>query len=263
MLLYVIHLVRAPWDWSSGLARYVTEGGLRIGVVTGALLLVVPVLALTVQALRMGSVARDRRMAALRLAGATPNEVRAVAAAEAARAAALGGLFAGPAYVVLWFVAGVLPPLGWRLVEPPDALDAAAWIALVPVLAAAGGVAAGALRERDTRSAGPGRVNLAFLLTGVALIVVGGVLIASAPSEAPTLLAILGLLVVAFAAGPRLVLGCAVAARAAPRAGSAARRAATAGRSAVGRPGGERPDRLRGRASASTRCSSSRRSRTS
>ncbi|MDA0185827.1 hypothetical protein OJ997_36320, partial [Solirubrobacter phytolaccae] len=89
LLLYVVHLVRAPLDWSSGLARYVIEDGLRVGVATAAVLLVVPVVALTAQALRMGSVARDRRMAALRLAGATPRDVRVVAGVEAARAAAV------------------------------------------------------------------------------------------------------------------------------------------------------------------------------
>src|SRR4051794_41081912 len=53
------------------------------GVVFGIALLMVPILALAVQALRVGSIARDRRLAALRLAGATPRDVRLVAAAEA------------------------------------------------------------------------------------------------------------------------------------------------------------------------------------
>jgi hypothetical protein len=226
LLLYVIHLGRAGSSWDSGLARYVTEDGLRIGVATAAVLLAVPVLALTAQALRMGSVDRDRRVAALRLAGATPNDVRVVAAVEGVRAAAVGGVLAGPAYVVLWVFAGVLPSWGWRLVERPDALDALAWLLLVPVLAAAGGAAAGVLRERDAQSAGPGRVNLGFLLGGVALIVVSGALSMTSFSEVPTLLAILGLLVTAFASGPRLVLGCAalLARRPGPEALLAARR---------------------------------------
>ncbi|MDA0184598.1 hypothetical protein OJ997_30125, partial [Solirubrobacter phytolaccae] len=135
--------------------------------------------------------------------------VRVVAGVEAARAAAVGGLLAAPAYALLWLVAGVLPPWGWRLVAAPDALDAVAWVVLVPVLAAAGGLAATALPERAAQSRGPGRVNLALLLMGVGLIVLSGALIASMPSEAPSLLAILGLVIVAFSAGPRLVLGCA------------------------------------------------------
>ena len=71
------------------------------------LLLTVPVFALAVQALRVGSVARDRRMASLRLAGATPSDVRVIAAAEAGGAALAGGLLAGPAYLLLWILAGV------------------------------------------------------------------------------------------------------------------------------------------------------------
>ncbi|WP_144118581.1 FtsX-like permease family protein [Catellatospora sichuanensis] len=59
---------------------------------TAFLLLVVcvPVLALAAQAGRIGAPARHRRLAALRLAGATPRQVTAVAAAETGAAAALG-----------------------------------------------------------------------------------------------------------------------------------------------------------------------------
>ena len=58
LLLAAAHILRLPDDFGSapwpgsGLARYVTESGLRPGVVIATLLLVVPVLALTVQALR-------------------------------------------------------------------------------------------------------------------------------------------------------------------------------------------------------------------
>jgi len=90
LVLAAAHILRLP-SFDSGtlaadrsdLANYVTEGGLRAGVVIATLLLTVPVFALTVQALRIGSVARDRRMASLRLAGATPRDVRVIAAAEA------------------------------------------------------------------------------------------------------------------------------------------------------------------------------------
>ena len=114
LLVAALHILRlptfdpgSPGEANADLANYVTEGGLRGGVVIATLLLTVPVFALAVQALRVGSVARDRRMASLRLAGATPGDVRRIAAAEAGGAALAGGLLAGPAYVLLWIVAGV------------------------------------------------------------------------------------------------------------------------------------------------------------
>lgn len=54
------------------------------------LLVCLPVLALAAQAGRVGAPARHRRLASLRLAGATPRQVTAVAAAETGTAAALG-----------------------------------------------------------------------------------------------------------------------------------------------------------------------------
>jgi hypothetical protein len=133
-----------------GLAPYVVDLGLRPGVVFGALLLMVPVLGLAVQALRIGSLARDRRMAALRLAGATPLEVRVVAAVEAGGAALSGGILAGPAYLGLWVLLGVLPPAGWRLVPAPVVSDALVWV-LLPLLGGLGGAAAGVLMQGRVR----------------------------------------------------------------------------------------------------------------
>ena len=230
LLLAALHIARLPTDELSGfrsdeqLASYVTEGGLRPGVVIATLLLVVPVFALTVQALRVGSVARDRRMASLRLAGATPRDVRLVAAVEAGAAAAAGGLLAGPAFLVLWLIVGVLPPDAAKLLDTPDALDALAWAALVPVAALAGALSGAAIHGRvvveplgvrsRTRPPEPGRTSLAVLVAGLALIAIG---IAAAPlgvDDHATVLALLlvmmlGLLLAAFAGGPRLVLACA------------------------------------------------------
>ena len=193
LLLAAVHIARLPTAELSGsadeqLASYVTEGGLRPGVVIATLLLVVPVFALTVQALRVGSVTRDRRMASLRLAGATPRDVRVVAAVEAGAAAAAGGLLAGPAYLVLWLIVGVLPPDAARLLDTPDALDVLAWAALVPIAALAGALSGAAIHGRvvveplgvrsRARPAEPGRTSLAVLVAGLALIAIG---IAAAP----------------------------------------------------------------------------------
>ncbi len=239
LLIAATHILRLPAPepppgkltgrvilWSppdNDLAKYVTESGLRPGVVIGMLLLAVPVLALTVQALRVGSVARDRRMASLRLAGATPQDVRAVARAEAGGAAAAGALLAAPAYLILWLLAGVLPPEGARMLDTPDALDPVAWAALVPLAALAGALSGAAIHRhavveplgvrRRSRPPGPGRASLVVLIVGLALVlaaIAGFPLVAGNDAAGPgPLLAMIGLLLAAFAGGPRLVLGCA------------------------------------------------------
>lgn len=112
-------------DW--GLAPYVAQHGLRPGVITGALLLVVPFALFAVQALRLGSAARDRRLAAMRLHGATMADLRWVAGAQTWRPAALGGLGALPAYLVLYVLLGLLPPFGWRMLPTPGLPVALAW----------------------------------------------------------------------------------------------------------------------------------------
>ena len=122
----------------SGLAVYVTQDGLRPGVVLGAVLLTIPVLALALQALRVGFRPRERRMASLQLARATQGDVQLIAAAETGAAALLGAVLAGPAYLALWLLLGVLPPAGLRLVPAPALLDLVVWLALLPAGTAAG-----------------------------------------------------------------------------------------------------------------------------
>jgi hypothetical protein len=229
LLLAAWHILRlpaiepgSPAEHDSGLANYVTEDGLRSGVIIAALLLTVPVFALAVQALRVGSVARDRRMASLRLAGATPQDVRTIAAAEAGAAAIAGGLLAGPAYLLLWLLVGVLPPGGARMLATPDVLDLPAWALVVPLAGIAGAFAGAAIHgrviaeplgvRRRAQPAAPGAANLATLVAGVALVLAGLVglpLVArhGAGELGLIVTAIAGLLLAAFAGGPRLVLG--------------------------------------------------------
>ncbi|MBE2314426.1 hypothetical protein DVA67_000445 [Solirubrobacter sp. CPCC 204708] len=208
LLLFALHVARG--SSADGLVSYVTEDDLQLGVIVGALLLIVPVLALTVQALRTASVARDQRLAALRLAGATPGQLRAIAAAQAGWAAALGAVLAAPAYLVFWIAAGVLPPSGARLVAVPDAADVVTWLALIPVLTVCGTGAGALLRERGGgTSARPGAANAAALIAGALLVVVSMASYVDSESNVGLLIAIVGLLVFAFAAGPRLVLAAA------------------------------------------------------
>ncbi|MEU5674736.1 FtsX-like permease family protein [Micromonospora sp. NPDC047753] len=68
------------------------EPGLRGGTAFALLMLMVPVLALAGQCARLGAPARDRRLAALRLAGATPGQVTRLVVLETGVAALLGTL---------------------------------------------------------------------------------------------------------------------------------------------------------------------------
>jgi len=76
------------------------EVGLHVGVVIALVLLCVPVLAFTGQCSRIGAPARDHRLAAFRLSGATPADVVRVAAAETGAAAGLGALLGLGGYLL-------------------------------------------------------------------------------------------------------------------------------------------------------------------
>lgn len=68
------------------------QSGLRPGVVTALVLMLVPVLVFLGMCARISAAQRDRRLAAVRLAGATPGQVRLLAAAETALPAAVGAV---------------------------------------------------------------------------------------------------------------------------------------------------------------------------
>ncbi|MFE9643775.1 FtsX-like permease family protein [Streptomyces sp. NPDC006365] len=82
------------------------EPGIRPGVVVALLLLLVPVLGFLAQCARIGAVHRDRRLASLRLVGATAPQVRRIAALEAGLACLLGSALAAavsvPVLLLLW-----------------------------------------------------------------------------------------------------------------------------------------------------------------
>ncbi|MFJ6831891.1 FtsX-like permease family protein [Streptomyces sp. NPDC091209] len=70
------------------------QPGERAGVVLTLLLLLVPVLGFLGQCARVGAVHRDRRLAGLRLVGASPAQVRRIAALEAGLACLIGSAVA-------------------------------------------------------------------------------------------------------------------------------------------------------------------------
>lgn len=115
------------------------EPGLRPGVVITLLLLLIPVLALAGQCARLGAPARDRRLAAIRLAGAAPLQTVLLAVAEAG----LASLFGSTAGLVVYLVGRRLlhwPGVDGKLALPTDVLPPTAVLTGVvlglPILAA-------------------------------------------------------------------------------------------------------------------------------
>ena len=75
------------------------ERGLHQGVVIALILLCLPLLVFVGQCSRIGAPARDRRLAAFRMAGATPADAVKIAATETGLAAALGSLLGAGMYL--------------------------------------------------------------------------------------------------------------------------------------------------------------------
>lgn len=109
---------------------YLVEDELRRGVLLGVVLCVVPLLVFVAVASRVAARQRDDRLAALRLAGASNLQVRALAALDAAVAAAAGAVLGA-----LLFLAG--RGLLLRFADEPQLVTAAERLA-PPVSVAAG-----------------------------------------------------------------------------------------------------------------------------
>jgi hypothetical protein len=159
---------------SSVYSNYIAEVGLRSGL--GAILLILAVLSggLAVQALRIGTAARERRLSALRLAGASRSQVRRLSMADAGLVGLAGGVLAGPLYVLLTALFGQLPRMA-RLFPGVSAWDFVSWLFIVGLLTL-GGVLIGYFLHRDqptaseAPAAAPGRAQL---VVGVLLAVAG------------------------------------------------------------------------------------------
>lgn len=168
-------------------AGLLDQPGTRDGVITALMLLFIPVFGFLGQCARVGAVHRDRRLAALRLAGATPAQVRRIAALESGPAC-----LAGSAVATAFSVLSLLRL--WHRPGPSVWAGIAVVAVLVPVLGAA--VSALALRgvvvsplgrlRRVRPARGPGRAFQAA--TGLlAVLAVLGALSAfvGAPSAFP------------------------------------------------------------------------------
>ncbi|MFE4212866.1 FtsX-like permease family protein [Streptomyces sp. NPDC056844] len=153
------------------------QPGERAGVVLTLVLLLVPVLGFLGQCARIGAVHRHRRTAAMRLTGATPAQVRRIAAVEAAFPSLPGSVAGCALFAALLAAAGhTPPPLAWA--------GFAVVVLAVPVSAALVGVLA--LRRvvasplDEVRRAGPERgprAAFGFLAVGALVSAVGMLLI--------------------------------------------------------------------------------------
>ncbi|MEV5751262.1 FtsX-like permease family protein [Actinoallomurus sp. NPDC052308] len=137
------------------------DPGTRDGTAFGIALLLLPVAAFLYQSARLAAADRERRLAALRLAGATPREVRLLGAAEVTRAAALGTVVGAAAYLVPQLAARRTLAPGSRADVAVPPLWCLAAMAIVIVAAALSGLLAGrhviATPLGVTRRAGRGR----------------------------------------------------------------------------------------------------------
>lgn len=117
------------------------EPGLHVGIVATALALLVPLVLFVGQCARIGAPNRDRRLAAFRMAGATPRQAALVAVAESSLAAVAGAVFGVAAFAALRALDPQTPNAAGRLRWPSDiaippwqyAIVAAALPALVAV----------------------------------------------------------------------------------------------------------------------------------
>jgi FtsX-like permease family protein len=178
------------------------EPGLRPGVAATLILVALPVLALAGQCIRLGAPARDRRLAAIRLAGATPRESVLIATAETVVAALLGSVIG---LVALFLARHRLdrPDLYGQRTLPTDVLPPVPvlvlLVLLVPVLA--GVIGAILMRQviitplgvvRRVRPRGPRPWPGLLIAVGVVLFAVPGQLAEEQNLSKNTIYAFLG-----------------------------------------------------------------------
>ena len=108
LLLVALTVVLYRWSGSPDeqLSNLILDGGVRAGYVFALLLICIAPLALLRQVVRLGTASREQRLAALRLAGATPAEVRRLGSLEVGLPALVGGLLGYVVFLVLRLVLG-------------------------------------------------------------------------------------------------------------------------------------------------------------
>lgn len=123
--------------WSHYTNGLLAQPGLRPGVSVALVLVTLPVLLFVVQCARLGAPARERRLAAFRLAGATPADTARIAALEAGLTSMLGVALGAATYFVGRVIADAPDANGYRPLPTdvlPPAWVIAAVLVAVPVL---------------------------------------------------------------------------------------------------------------------------------
>ncbi|MET7988556.1 FtsX-like permease family protein [Streptomyces sp. NPDC005281] len=149
------------------------QPGERAGVVLTLLLLLVPVLGFLGQCARVGAVHRDRRMAGLRLTGATPAQVRRIAALESGLACLIGSAVATALSAPVLLRQWQSPPAVVWAGCAGVALAVPVLGALVSMLALRRVVASPLGRVRRVRPARWRRPGLAVLATALVTLLTG------------------------------------------------------------------------------------------
>jgi hypothetical protein len=117
LLLVAVAVLSLPPVPAEQLFAVVAETGTRYGYVFGVVLLTLPALLLLHQVVRLGTAARERRLASLRLAGATPGDVRRIGAVEVGLPAFVGAVAGLGVYWLLRLLLG--GNLSYTQVEGP------------------------------------------------------------------------------------------------------------------------------------------------
>jgi FtsX-like permease family protein len=106
LLLVAVAILRLPAWPREALFSLVADTGTRYGTTFAVVLLTVPPLLMLHQAVRLGTASRERRLASLRLAGATPAQVRLLAAVEVGVPSLVGAALGIGGYRLLRWVFG-------------------------------------------------------------------------------------------------------------------------------------------------------------
>jgi len=159
LVLVALTMLLLPSQPAEALFALVAMPGLRVGTAFATALLVVPLLLMLHQVVRLGTATRERRLAGLRLAGATPAEVRQIGAVEVGFPVTVGAISGPVMFALLRELFG-----GQRLAGPTDGyyIDMGSAPALIPTsvtpawwqigavvaVVAAAGIASGAMASR-------------------------------------------------------------------------------------------------------------------
>jgi len=159
LALVALTMLLLPSQPAEALFSLVAEPGLRWGTAFATALLVLPLLLMLNQVVRLGTATRERRLAGLRLAGATPAEVRRIGAVEVGFPVTVGAISGPVVFALLRDLFG-----GQRLAGPTGGsyLDMGSAPALIPTsvtppwwqiggvvaVVAAAGIATGAMASR-------------------------------------------------------------------------------------------------------------------